>query len=332
MQGKQIIMTRNKRMICDEGKMKSKNTKKIVKIIGNVLTILALGLVVYRLAHYNIDYSSVFTGRNVVVIIVLIVLFAIGLLFTPTSWANIIHFIGYGQVKFHDAQTICIRSNLMKYIPGNVMQYVGRNEIAVMYNLNHGKIAFSTILDIAANVIGVGIVSLICYRNGLATFFENFHISWKVVFPIGGLIMVIVIPTLFIFRKRIKEELRIIRWRRYIFSFFVYIIYGLFSGLLYILTMKYIVGAEMKGDLIITVIGAFLLSWLLGFITPGAPGGVGIREATIALFLNGFLQEEQILLGIVVYRVINTIGDVLAYCICLGWNKCMKNKNQEMNV
>ena len=66
-----------------------------------------------------------------------------------------------------------------------------------------------------------------------------------------------------------------------------------------------------------TVIGAFLLSWMVGFIVPGAPGGIGIREAVITFLLSKSVSQESVVVSIVIYRFITTIGDLIGFMIAI---------------
>lgn len=59
------------------------------------------------------------------------------------------------------------------------------------------------------------------------------------------------------------------------------------------------------------VLSAFSFAWLLGLVLPGAPGGIGIFEATaIALLQNNF--PPGILLGaIAFYRLISLAAEAI---------------------
>ncbi len=55
--------------------------------------------------------------------------------------------------------------------------------------------------------------------------------------------------------------------------------------------------------------GAFVLAWLLGFVTPGAPAGGGIREAALLFLLGHHFRQADLLLAIVLGRLVNVVGD-----------------------
>ncbi|MEI7037525.1 lysylphosphatidylglycerol synthase domain-containing protein [Fulvimonas yonginensis] len=57
-------------------------------------------------------------------------------------------------------------------------------------------------------------------------------------------------------------------------------------------------------------IGAFASSWILGFIAPGAPAGLGVREAILSAWLAGVLPPAQAVLLIITLRIATTVGDL----------------------
>jgi len=59
----------------------------------------------------------------------------------------------------------------------------------------------------------------------------------------------------------------------------------------------------------------FTLAWVLGFVTPGASGGIGIREL-VFVGLYGKELGEGLAVGLaVVLRVITSIGDLLTFAL-----------------
>lgn len=63
--------------------------------------------------------------------------------------------------------------------------------------------------------------------------------------------------------------------------------------------------------------GAFSLAWLLGFVVPGAPAGLGVREGTMALLLAHAVPQHQILALVVAVRLATFAGDGI--CFVAGW-------------
>jgi uncharacterized membrane protein YbhN (UPF0104 family) len=58
---------------------------------------------------------------------------------------------------------------------------------------------------------------------------------------------------------------------------------------------------------------AFTIAWAIGFVTPGAPAGLGVREALLLLMLTQPLGAADASLLILALRVATTLGDMLCF-------------------
>ena len=54
----------------------------------------------------------------------------------------------------------------------------------------------------------------------------------------------------------------------------------------------------------------FSLSWSLGLVVPAAPGGVGVFEACLLLFVGKNIPQNMIIISLVYFRVISTSADL----------------------
>ena len=61
-----------------------------------------------------------------------------------------------------------------------------------------------------------------------------------------------------------------------------------------------------------TWLSGFALAWTVGLVVPGAPGGLGVFEAVLLLRLGGGLAAAPLLAVALSYRLVATLGDVLA--------------------
>lgn len=69
---------------------------------------------------------------------------------------------------------------------------------------------------------------------------------------------------------------------------------------------------NLKSNILI-FIGAYAASWIIGFVTPGSPGGIGVREALLILILQMYISESQAVTLALVFRIITTLGDILFF-------------------
>lgn len=80
-----------------------------------------------------------------------------------------------------------------------------------------------------------------------------------------------------------------------------------------------IMGASLKLQLVgffgvdhgdwISLTALFTAAWLVGYVVPGAPGGIGIREALMVLFLSPLIGEAASVGVGVTTRIFTTLGD-----------------------
>ena len=57
------------------------------------------------------------------------------------------------------------------------------------------------------------------------------------------------------------------------------------------------------------LLSGFGLSWLVGLVVPGAPGGVGVFEATALGLLGKLVSPGALLAGVACYRLVSVIAE-----------------------
>ena len=71
--------------------------------------------------------------------------------------------------------------------------------------------------------------------------------------------------------------------------------------------------------------GAFLFAWIIGFITPGAPGGIGIRES-VMLLVSAQEYAQAVMLFVLVTRLASILADVLAFLIGTAFGRARRRE------
>lgn len=62
-----------------------------------------------------------------------------------------------------------------------------------------------------------------------------------------------------------------------------------------------------------TFVGAFALAWVAGFVVPGAPAGLGVREGLLVGMLTPTLGSANVLVVVLGFRVATTVGDLISF-------------------
>ena len=69
----------------------------------------------------------------------------------------------------------------------------------------------------------------------------------------------------------------------------------------------------LDADRMFMLAGAYAISWLIGFLLPGAPGGLGVRESAFVLLTGTMLPAEAALGIAALSRIANVLADVLIF-------------------
>ena len=130
--------------------------------------------------------------------------------------------------------------------------------------------------------------------------------------------LIIIIISVIILIIIIKDKLEYIFKKIYISiktSLIYYILALIFLGASFSTVMYSF--SPYKLSEINVLFGAFAIAWLVGFIIPGVPGGIGVREAILILYLENIINSQNILEAVVIHRFISVIADLIAYIISI---------------
>ena len=73
------------------------------------------------------------------------------------------------------------------------------------------------------------------------------------------------------------------------------------------LSIKLIIAAKL--------IVIFSLAWVAGFIIPGAPGGIGVREVVLIFFLSPIIGEPEGIAVAIALRFVTLLGDIFFFIV-----------------
>jgi glycosyltransferase 2 family protein len=270
--------------------------KRILNGFGIILGILGVIFVIQRLFLYSgqVDFLR-FTGYKLLILIGLTCLFAIANLLYVFSWQKILLFLDL-RINFRNAFIIYGRSILAKYVPGNIFQFAGRQAIGVSMELPGKPLALSIIWEL-------GLLA----STGVTFFFLSLPlITNQVSFTQSLVFFILAIFTLVVMAK-------VLFGNPISQAIIYYILFLSFTGIVFvvIITNTTVLPGANTTKILINMCGAFVVAWLIGFITPGAPGGLGVREMVLYFFLNTYIRQSDLMMIIVISRMISIVGDSL---------------------
>lgn len=212
---------------------------------------------------------------------------------------------------------VYLKTNLAKYLPGNVWHYYGRITAAKTAGVSASAATLSVLLEpllmaaAALVVVLLGIQPVAMSRVTLQGL------------PLLGLLIVLLgvhpwfLNMIIRFLGRLKSKatasstvdasVGLLRYPlRPLLGELVFI--GL-RGTGFLLTLLVMTPLELSQTPLL--LGAFSFAWLLGLVIPGAPGGIGVFEVTALKLLEQSFSPGLVIGAIALYRLISILAEAV---------------------
>ncbi len=292
-----------------------------IRYIGNGLSALSVLFVAVRLISNpkGIELVSLST-ESLVSLAAALGLFSFSAVSGAYAWVLLLKGGGV-SVSLKEAYAIIGKAQIAKYLPGNIFQFVGRVSLGTDLAIPAGAVVVSMAVETGAVALAAAIVS----GAGLLMDPVGFGTTQKILgqqshtLAIWAIPLVIIVITLILvgsrtLRQWIIERLAFFNPVAVISAMALYGAVFLTAGLVITWIVSAIFGMETSTGWFHFAAG-FSLAWLLGFIVPGAPGGIGIREAVfVGLFGNELGQGVAVGLAVLL-RIITSLSDLLTFGI-----------------
>lgn len=299
---------------------KKRDYKKIIRVLGNVVTVIAVFFICIKLYRMDIDLS-ILSGKRVALTLLLSFVFQFFLIILSSiPWLCIVNALSNKDLKLKEALPVFTKANLYKYIPGNVFQYVGRNSLAVEYRLNHLDVASATVIDTIIQLSFYSLLSIAMLGDSISSIAEKYIKDAL----LGLLIIVIVVSAIIItmvlivgkrvreYTIRYRDSLSAGGFRKILKAVLITFFNCILSSVEYFICISVVFNDTVSLSKAIVLTGAYLFAWLIGFVTPGAPGGIGVREAVMLLVCSA-ADEELVIAFVLLMRIGSIVADIIAW-------------------
>ena len=295
------------------------HSKFIKKInFGNLKSIFFISSLSYFCIYFfnNIDQISfdVNLERNGINLFLSFLFCILSIYLNAYAWKYIVRWFGK-EFKSNNLVSFYVLTNILKYVPGGVWHFVERFNF--IKKISNPQIAlYSTLIEPYFMLSG----SFLLASMGLIFSPLYFFLIFPLVF-LNRKFIFLIIKILGSLKGKILEVLRLpnskgqFEERINIVSFFpsralfleIGFVLSKFIGF-YICLNTFYTSNTLN---IIFLLVIFSLSWSIGLVVPAAPGGVGVFEACLLLFVGKSIPENIILISLVYFRVISTSADLL---------------------
>ncbi|MBD2625561.1 lysylphosphatidylglycerol synthase domain-containing protein [Trichormus variabilis] len=228
---------------------------------------------------------------------------------------------------------VYLKTNIAKYLPGNVWHYYGRILAAKNANVSAGAATLSVLLE-PLLMAAAALITVVLFGSQFAVNNTNLGLQilqWlSLVVVLGAVHPWVLNPAIhFLYRLKSKKSnsenqpISSLNIERYplkpLLGELVFL--GL-RGTGFILTMFALGSLNLSH--IPLLLGAFSFAWVLGLVVPGAPGGIGVFEATALTILQHHFPAALVISAIALYRLISILAEITGAALA-SLDECRAN-------
>jgi glycosyltransferase 2 family protein len=228
-------------------------------------------------------------------------------------WKLVLDRFEHPPVRISALLRIWFLSNLARYVPGKIWQFVGAAELARLAGLSRAVILTSMVVQMGFTLLAAVLVSaLVLLPNGLP---EGIPVLGLV--ALGGAALLLVHPALLnralalvgrVFSRNVLGWRG--RWRDGFLLLGLSVVGWIIYGAAFALFIHSVVGVELES--VLPLAGVNALSFLVGYLVFLPPAGLGAREGVMAVLLRPFAPVAIAAVLAVLARLWTVAAELLA--------------------
>jgi len=308
--------------------------KRFGYVLGSTLTVIcSVYFFQYLIRYWHVITEVQWDLQAWLVAGLSLILYLIASLATIAVWWIFLQTAGE-RISYYSAMRITLLAQFGKYLPGNVGHHIGRVVLAKKSGMNIPRVMFSIAVETVWAVTVTALLTLAC----VLAVGDRWLIQFSDSIPSVKEMYVIFVVILLLFGILYWLVRRWNQWKRdacssanrinmpdvsaYMKTMMLIIGNFLIMGfVLYILGMQ-VFDLNTMDYLLVTA--AFVVSWTIGFVTPGAPAGLGIREILLVGMLGSLGVANAVAIAALL-RLITVLGDGVMFVAGL----ILKKQNYE---
>jgi len=288
-----------------------------IQILGIIITFLALVFAFQRI--WDIGQSN--WGKLLSIQVLLITILGgmahgVNNFLLGWAWQKLLVWFGESKARPKICLAVYGRTQIAKFLPGNFFHYPSRHVMGNRAGFHHPALVGAMVYEIIGLLVVGGTISLIGFPKGI-------YLGSSIILRLAILPLVLIFPLVIQFAlARFSIGRRLGFPEKPVWDGFkgllpvwtIYLVFFLFEGLI----LWGIVGGSTGmwfNVPFLYIFSAFTISWVVGFITPGAPAGLGVREAVMILILTNFIGGPAAAFVALISRLVVTLGDLVFFLL-----------------
>lgn len=297
---------------------------KIISRSGWLISIASAGyFITFAKQNYEQSFAINIDISSFLFLLLFSIVHVIGLYFASIAWAILLRQYGYTSSQ-KSTTSIYFKAQFAKYLPGNIGHHVGRVILAKQIGIPTHVTVQTIFTEIIALIWLGSILSLLYFSSVNPDLITTFHHNVK---P-QNLFLLVLICTLLppvsikFFNKylpqlvfRITGSTKVPIPSAIAIAKIVFLQLLTFASAGIIINLVAIHLLSAADTKIWHFICVYAFSWLAGTIVPGAPAGIGVREAIMVSTLSPIYGASIAISISVLLRIITSMGDVIGFLI-----------------
>lgn len=295
--------------------------KKILSTIKHYLRWAILGLTLFFLAKVLKDrWREValirINSTGLIMLAIALVITLLAHIWSGWVWTWILRILKQpvGQVW---ALQVYLKTNIAKYLPGNVGHFYGRISAIKGAGGSLGVASISVLLEPLLMAAAALIIALLSSGLGWIATTSDPHTWWLQILCLIGVLVgvhpIILNPVIQRLNKSKSnsDETKSVRLEAYpLLPLLGEMGFLILRGMGFLFAMAALISLNLSQ--IPPLLSAFSFAWLMGLVIPGAPGGLGVFEASAVALLANQFPPELILPGVALFRLVSILAEVIA--------------------
>lgn len=287
--------------------------KKIIKLIVPIVIFYFIFRTIFS------DWQTTLSYLSSINLVYLSLAFLVMLLVYPQgafAWYKIIKNFN-NKVTIESSIPIWIISNTSRYIPGTIWQYLGRIELAVkQMSVSRSQVGLSMIYEVFLNLASAAILSI------LIVIYNDAFPDWLILPGIAAVILFLqpklvgyLIDMLVKVLKRRFNSIHVDHNFSAVYKALPWFLLNFFLNGVALTILSHAAGVSINTNTVIAFTAYYAFSWMIGFLTVIAPGGLGIMEGSLTLLLSATMPISQAGVIAILYRFFLSLSEICVFTV-----------------
>lgn len=231
---------------------------------------------------------------------------------TMLAWRTLLNDAGE-PVGAAPARRIFYVSQVAKYLPGGVWNFVAAAEMGADYNISRRRSVTVLLMSMAVSVVTGLALATVAIVFGPSDVAGRY---WWVLLVLPVFLVILYPPVL---NKLVNSGLTLLKREKLEqpFTGKAIGIAALYAALSWVVAGFQVwailtgLGNPARLDTYFLTLGGYALAWVVGFLVFFIPAGVGVREVVLGVTLTGLVSSGDIVVVVLLSRILFTIADLV---------------------